>query len=317
MFQPLQLPAHRRRFASCRALSGLIHMAAVAALWLAPKPFVTRLPDLPQAPRVALTAPGRLPPPPAPRGRTRHQTLARERFSAPSRDPAKPRVETITASAPPQIKPLPSPSPVVGTKPIVAAEPPRQLTTAVREARPQPKLAVRLAGFQARGPAESGAGYQPAAAAGFAAAFHPSTASTVAVGSLAGFGLASSRTESGSSMSRSTRTGFSRAERAERELGAEASRTVPDSSLVRILWKPRPQYSEEARNLRIEGDVVLLVRFPIDGPVEVLKVVSGLGHGLDEFAARAAEGIRFEPATEDGAPTGHTARILIRFELAY
>jgi TonB family protein len=86
---------------------------------------------------------------------------------------------------------------------------------------------------------------------------------------------------------------------------------------VKILWKPVPKYSEEGIRRRIEGDVVLLVRFLALGTVETLQVVSGLGYGLDEFALQAAEAIRFEPATQGDQPVDYTAQVRIRFELAY
>ncbi|MDA1237276.1 MAG: TonB family protein [Acidobacteria bacterium] len=86
---------------------------------------------------------------------------------------------------------------------------------------------------------------------------------------------------------------------------------------VKILWKPVPKYSEEGIRRRIEGDVVLLVRFLALGTVETLQVVSALGYGLDEYAVQAAESIRFEPAMQGDQPVDYTAQVRIRFELAY
>jgi TonB family protein len=86
---------------------------------------------------------------------------------------------------------------------------------------------------------------------------------------------------------------------------------------VKILWKPVPKYSEEGIRRRIEGDVVLLVRFLAQGKAETLQIVSGLGYGLDKYALQAAESIRFEPARQDDQPVDYTAQVRIRFELAY
>jgi TonB family protein len=83
-----------------------------------------------------------------------------------------------------------------------------------------------------------------------------------------------------------------------------------------VLSEPRPQYTQEARQLRIQGEITLQVRFGIDGKVEVLRVVSGLGHGLDQQAALVAEQIRFKPAVKDGQPTDHITYIHILFQLA-
>jgi TonB family protein len=83
-----------------------------------------------------------------------------------------------------------------------------------------------------------------------------------------------------------------------------------------VLSEPRPRYTQEARQLRIQGEITLQVRFGVDGKVEVLRVVSGLGHGLDQEAALVAERIRFKPAVKDGQPTDHITYIHILFQLA-
>jgi hypothetical protein len=49
----------------------------------------------------------------------------------------------------------------------------------------------------------------------------------------------------------------------------------------------------------------------------VLRVIQGLGYGLDEAAVAAAQQIRFRAAIEDGQPVDSTAVVHIRFELAY
>jgi TonB family protein len=83
-----------------------------------------------------------------------------------------------------------------------------------------------------------------------------------------------------------------------------------------VLSKPLPQYTAEARQLHIEGDVALEVRFDANGQVEVLRVVNGLGHGLDEQARLAASHIRFKPATKDGHPIDQVSVIHVTFQLA-
>jgi TonB family protein len=89
------------------------------------------------------------------------------------------------------------------------------------------------------------------------------------------------------------------------------------TTMVNILDKPRPQYTADGRNLRIEGDVVLDMVFQADGTVQVNGVISGLGHGLDEAAMRAAQQIKFKPAKRDGQPIDFPARVRIEFRLAY
>lgn len=86
---------------------------------------------------------------------------------------------------------------------------------------------------------------------------------------------------------------------------------------VTILEKPKPVYSQEARNLKIEGDVVVEVVFLASGQVQVNRVVSGLGHGLDEAALRAAGQIKFKPARRDNEVVDFPARVRIEFRMAY
>ncbi len=89
------------------------------------------------------------------------------------------------------------------------------------------------------------------------------------------------------------------------------------TTAVDILEKPRPEYTAEGRSLRIEGDVVLEMVFLANGSIQVNRVVSGLGHGLDEAATRAAQQIKFKPAKRDGQPVDFPARVRIEFRLAY
>jgi len=49
----------------------------------------------------------------------------------------------------------------------------------------------------------------------------------------------------------------------------------------------------------------------------VIRVVRGLGHGLDESAVRAAQQIRFKPARRHGTPVDFPAVIHIVFQMAY
>jgi len=97
-----------------------------------------------------------------------------------------------------------------------------------------------------------------------------------------------------------------------RQTDDSADKTIP----AEVLSKPTPAYTTEARNLRIEGEVVLEVVFEASGKLRVVRVVQGLGHGLDESAMRAAEQIHFKPAQRDGQPADYTATVHIVFQLA-
>jgi len=86
---------------------------------------------------------------------------------------------------------------------------------------------------------------------------------------------------------------------------------------VEILSVPKPIYTDEARTRKIEGDVLVEVVFAASGEVKVVRVVRGLGYGLDEAAETAARQIRFKPAQQDGQPVDSPAIAHIKFELAY
>jgi TonB family protein len=88
------------------------------------------------------------------------------------------------------------------------------------------------------------------------------------------------------------------------------------TTAAEILYKPTPVYTEEARKQKIEGEVLVEVVFEASGRVRVLRVVRGLGHGLDEAAVKAAEQIRFKPALREGQPADSTAILHIIFQVA-
>ncbi len=90
----------------------------------------------------------------------------------------------------------------------------------------------------------------------------------------------------------------------------------PTMTQIEVVSGPRPEYTEEARQLRIQGTVVLRVTVTSTGQVRVLNVVRGLGHGLDESAAKAVEQYRIKPATRAGIPVEMTTNITITFQLA-
>jgi TonB family protein len=85
---------------------------------------------------------------------------------------------------------------------------------------------------------------------------------------------------------------------------------------VEIVSKPMPKYTDEARKLNLEGEVLLEVMFGANGELHVNRVVRGLGHGLDEAAVTAAAKIKFKPAQRNGAAVDSTAIVHVMFQLA-
>jgi TonB family protein len=72
------------------------------------------------------------------------------------------------------------------------------------------------------------------------------------------------------------------------------------TSKARILSKPEPQYTEDARKNQVTGTVVLRAVFSSSGQVTQIRAVSGLPYGLTDRAIAAARNIKFTPATKDG-----------------
>jgi TonB family protein len=73
---------------------------------------------------------------------------------------------------------------------------------------------------------------------------------------------------------------------------------IPDRE-VTVLRRVPPRYTDEARRLKISGGIAMVVEFQKDGAVGEIKIVKGLGAGLDEAAADAARQIVFLPAVKD------------------
>jgi TonB family protein len=98
---------------------------------------------------------------------------------------------------------------------------------------------------------------------------------------------------------------------------ARKTDTGPPDTPAEITFKPKPDYTDDARKLRVEGEVLLRVLLVATGDVRVLEIVRGLGHGLDENAISAAQKIRFKPALRSGRPVDSTVTVHILFQLAF
>jgi TonB family protein len=112
-------------------------------------------------------------------------------------------------------------------------------------------------------------------------------------------------------------SGFGSQEVAQNTPHVQRMDSGPASTPVEITSKPNPIYTEEARNLKLEGEVLLEVEFAANGQLHVNRVVRGLGHGLDEAAVAAANKMRFKPAQRSGQAIDSTAIVHVVFQLAY
>jgi len=84
---------------------------------------------------------------------------------------------------------------------------------------------------------------------------------------------------------------------------------------ARILSRPEPQYTEDARKNQVSGTVVLRAVFSSSGQVTNIRTVSGLPHGLTERAIAAARQIRFSPAMKGGRAVSQYIQIEYNFNL--
>ncbi|MEO6598773.1 MAG: energy transducer TonB [Polyangiaceae bacterium] len=78
---------------------------------------------------------------------------------------------------------------------------------------------------------------------------------------------------------------------------------------------PQPGYTDDAQAAAIEGKVRVQLTVDQTGRVTEVKLIAGLGHGLDEAALAAARRATFEPALHCGKPTQATFTISMRFKL--
>ena len=76
-----------------------------------------------------------------------------------------------------------------------------------------------------------------------------------------------------------------------------------------------PMYSEEARKAKYQGTVVLSAIVRKDGSLEILKVIRGLGLGLDENAVQALKQWKFRPGMKEGVPVDVALYVEVNFSL--
>ena len=91
----------------------------------------------------------------------------------------------------------------------------------------------------------------------------------------------------------------------------------PGSGIVApgLLREVKPDYTEDARRRGVEGDVVLEIVVRRDGAVGDVKILQGLGAGLDERAVDAVRQWRFSPARRLGTPVDVVVEVSVEFKL--
>jgi TonB family protein len=84
---------------------------------------------------------------------------------------------------------------------------------------------------------------------------------------------------------------------------------------ARILSRPEPTYTEEARQNKVAGTIVLRMVFSASGQVTNITAVSALPYGLTERALVAARQIKFAPAIKDGRAVSQYMQVEYNFNL--
>ncbi len=86
-------------------------------------------------------------------------------------------------------------------------------------------------------------------------------------------------------------------------------------SAPRAILTPDPQYTEEARNSKTQGTCILWLIVDTGGHPRDIRVVHGLGYGLENKAIEAVKQWRFEPAMKDGKPVNVQINVEVAFRL--
>jgi TonB family protein len=92
------------------------------------------------------------------------------------------------------------------------------------------------------------------------------------------------------------------------KIGGGVSAPVP-------IFKPEPEYSEEARKAKFQGAVLLSIVILPDGSTSNIRVVRPLGLGLDEKAIEAVQKWKFRPSLKDGKAVAVSANVEVNFRL--
>jgi len=86
-------------------------------------------------------------------------------------------------------------------------------------------------------------------------------------------------------------------------------------SAPQAISSPDPDYTEEARTAKKQGTCVLWLVVDSTGRPRDVRVVRGLGFGLDAKALQAVQQWRFQPAMKDGKPVDVQISVEVEFHL--
>lgn len=103
--------------------------------------------------------------------------------------------------------------------------------------------------------------------------------------------------------------GFSiRDDRALRRIGGDVSAPV-------LIYSVAPEFAEEAKRAKIAGNVLVNLVVDQNGIPTNVRIVRGIGYGLDEKAVEAVRRYRFKPSMEHGQPVPVEINIQVNFKI--
>ncbi|QNI37255.1 energy transducer TonB [Edaphobacter albus] len=82
-----------------------------------------------------------------------------------------------------------------------------------------------------------------------------------------------------------------------------------------VLYMVDPEFSEEARKAKVSGDVMVYLWVDERGLPSHVRVVQGIGMGLDERAVNAVKQYKFKPAMENGKPVTVEMYVQVDFHI--
>ncbi len=86
-------------------------------------------------------------------------------------------------------------------------------------------------------------------------------------------------------------------------------------SAPQVIFQVEPEFSEEARKAKVAGNVLVNLWVGTDGKPSHVRVIRGVGMGLDEKAIEAVKQYKFRPAMENGKPVLVELNIEVNFQI--
>ncbi len=97
--------------------------------------------------------------------------------------------------------------------------------------------------------------------------------------------------------------------------GAGLERIGGSVSAPVVLFQPEPEFSEEARKAKIAGNVLVYLQVDENGRPQHVRVLRGIGMGLDEKAVAAVRQYKFKPAMKNGHPVPVEMNVDVDFHI--